>query len=230
MYQLPRKKVKEAKKKHISIISNVTSSIKQSVLELYKIEWSEYWDVFLFKGLVALAMSIFYSNYALYLKTVFSLTTKHVGYVISFHGVVGSLSSYCIGYINRFYKTDHDFSRRNFHVFILLFTSLCGMLLSPQFYFYVMWLIPLGVGNAIGRLVTLEMILRRSHGDHRGMMIGAANSTRSLAGVIGPMIAGVIGQYFGVIYVIYGSLFSTLLGLLISSRVRTVERQRLKDE
>ncbi|KAM3967390.1 major facilitator superfamily domain-containing protein 9-like [Aphomia sociella] len=202
-----------------------THSIKQSVIELYKVDWSEYWDIFLFKALVGFAMGVYYSNYAIYLKTQYQLTPKYVGYVISFQGVIGSISSFFIGYINSFYESDVDYSLRNCHVFVLLSLSLAGLIISFNVLTYVIWLVPLAIGNAIGRLVTLEMILKRSHGDHRGTLIGASSSVRSLSGVVAPMIAGFIGEYFGISYVIYASFLSTVLGLIMSYRHRN---KRLK--
>lgn len=190
--------------------------LKQSFIELYKVEWYLYWDVFMLKALVGFAMGVYYSNYALYLKTQFDLSPKYVGSVISFQGVVGSLSSFFMGYINNFYHSDKDYSQRNFHVFLLMSISLFGLIISINVYMYILWLIPLAIGNAIGRLVTLEMVLKRSHGEHRGTLIGASNSVRSLSGVVAPMVAGMIGQFIGIPYVVYASLFSTTIGLVMS--------------
>lgn len=206
------------------------SSVKQSVLELYKIDWKQYWQVFLFKGLVGFTMGIYFSNYVLYLKTVFALSPKYVGYVISFQGVVGSISSYFIGYINSFYTNDNDYTQRNFHVFLLLAISLGGLILSWNVYVYVLWLIPLAIGNAVGRLVTLEMVLNKCDRDHIGTLMGAASSVRSLTGVISPMVAGFIGQYVGVTYVVCASLSVTLFGTILSYHVRNKKIVRQKKE
>lgn len=208
-----------------SLVNSVFKSIKESVIELYKIQWREYWDIFMFKALVGFAMGVYYTNYSSYLRIEYGLSPKYVGYVISFQGVIGSLCSFCMGYINSFYIHDSDYSQRNFHVFALLTMSLLGLILSFNIYMYVLWLVPLAIGNAVGRLVTLEMILKRGHGDHRGTLIGASNSVRSLSGVIAPMVAGFIGEFYGVGYVIYACLCSTLLGTAMSYHYR---RKRLK--
>ncbi|PZC85587.1 major facilitator superfamily domain-containing protein 9 [Helicoverpa armigera] len=199
-----------------SLLKTLFSSVQQSFVQLYYIEWSKYWDIFMFKALISFAMGVYYSNYSLYLKTVYELSPKYIGYVISFQGVIGSISSYFIGYINSFYIHDKDYSIRNFHVFLLTSVSLVGLALSFNVFLYTFWLIPMAVGNATGRLVTLEMVLKRSHGDHRGTLIGASNSVRSLTGVVAPMVAGVIGEFYGVSYVIYASLCSTTLGIVLS--------------
>ncbi|XP_028025899.1 major facilitator superfamily domain-containing protein 9-like [Bombyx mandarina] len=204
-----------------NLVLSLFNSFKQSFVVLYSINWSKYWDIFLYKALVGFAMGVYYSNYALYLKTTYDLSPKYVGYVISFQGVMGSISSYFIGYINSFYKKDVDYSLRSLHVFLLLSISLTGLIVSINVYNYVIWLIPLAMGNAVSRLVTLEMVLKRSDGDHRGTLIGASNSVRSLSGVVAPMVAGFIGQFLGVSYVIYASLAPTVLGLVMSYHYRT---------
>ena len=165
-------------------------------------------------------MGVYYSNYSLYLKTQYNLSPKNIGYVISLQGVIGSVSSFMMGYINSFYRNDDDYSQRNHHVFILLSLSLLGICLSFNVFMYSMLLIPLAIGNAVGRLVTLEMVLKKSHGDHRGTLIGASNSVRSLTGVVAPMVAGLVGEFFGVAYVLYASFFSTLIGLVVSYKYK----------
>lgn len=202
------------------VLHSLSSSIRLSALELCKVDWSQYWEVFMLKALVGFAMGVYYSNYSLYLKSEYDLSPKYIGYVISFQGIIGSIASYFMGYINKYYSKDSDFSLRNFHVFVTLSLSQLGLLLSFHLYFYMCWLVPLAIANAVGRLVTLEMILKQSHGEHRGMLIGASNSVRSLAGVVAPMTAGVVGQYFGVAQVIYVSLLSTVFGCFMSYRIR----------
>lgn len=201
-----------------SLLNSIGSSLKQSVMELLNIEWSNYWDIFLLKVFIGFAMSVYYSNYSLYLSSRFDLTRKQIGYIISFQGIVGSISSYFIGFINSLYCNDDAYVRRQFHVFVLICGSFLGLLLSFSVYTYIFWLTPLAIGNAIGRLVSLEMLLNRGHNTHRGTLIGASNSVRSLTGVVAPMVAGYVSHYIGLSYVIYASFLSALIGLVISFR------------
>lgn len=201
-----------------SLLYSIGSGLKQSVMELLNIRWSKYWDIFMLKVFIGFAMSVYYSNYSLYLSTTFELTRKQIGYIISFQGIIGSISSYFMGSINSLYANDYNYLTRNFHVFVLICGSFFGLLLSYNVYFYIFWLSPLAIGNAIGRLVTLEMLLKRCHNTHRGTLIGASNSVRSLTGVVAPMVAGYISHYIGLSYVIYTSCLSTLIGLVVSYR------------
>lgn len=215
----------------VSLLHSIGSSLKQSVVELLNIDWSKYGDIFLLKGFIGFAMSVYYSNYSLYLSTIFELSSKQIGYIISFQGIVGSISSYFMGSINSLYCNDDDYITRNFHVFVLICGSVFGLMLSFNVYIYMFWLCPLAIGNAIGRLVTLDMLLKRGHNTHRGTLIGASNSVRSLTGVVAPMVAGYISQYVGLSYVIYASFFSTIIGLIISYRSlqNKIKRKLRKD-
>ncbi|VVC97601.1 unnamed protein product [Leptidea sinapis] len=226
IYFLPQGKIQtmkktEKKNPNQNFLQVIYSSSQQSVQELSKVKWSQYWDLFMFKALLGFAMGVYYSNYALYLKTQYDLSPKHTGYVISFQGIIGAMSSLCMGIINKQYPYDKDFSVRNYHVFLLLSISVAGLCLSHNIWVYSLWLVPLSIGNAVGRLVTLEMILRKGDKEHKGTLIGASNSVASLSGVLSPMAAGLIGQFFGVQFVIYASLFSNVLALILSYRYKT---------
>ncbi|CAH4031556.1 major facilitator superfamily domain-containing protein 9-like [Pieris brassicae] len=227
VYMLPQTNIKMKKTSEKlthskqNIFQLIYNNSKESALELSKVDWSQYWEVFVFKALLGFAMGVYYSNYALYLKTQYELSPKHIGYVISFQGIIGAVSSFLMGYINSYYPNDKDFSHRNYHVFLLLSISIFGLCMSSNIMFYSVWLIPMSIGNAVGRLVTLEMILRKSDKEHKGTLIGASNSVASLSGVLSPMAAGLIGQYLGVKYVIYASLCSNVIALILSNRYKT---------
>ncbi|XP_039749840.1 major facilitator superfamily domain-containing protein 9-like isoform X2 [Pararge aegeria] len=226
VYQLPKVNVSvrrnsNSKNSSQNILQSLLSCSKQSFVLLSKVEWSKYWIVFTFQALNSFAMGVYYSNYGLYLKTQYGLTPKHIGYVVSLQGVIGAISSFMMGYINSFYTSDKDYSIRNYHVFVLLCTSLLGICLSVNVFMYTVLLIPLAIANAVGRLVTLEMILKRSHGDHRGTLIGASNSVRSLSGVVAPLSAGFIGEFFGVGYVLYASFAAVFIGFMLSYQFKS---------
>ncbi|KAJ8733371.1 hypothetical protein PYW08_001669 [Mythimna loreyi] len=216
--QLDKKPPKKEERKEVqtSLVNIVYSNVRQSFIELFNIDWMKYWDIFTFKTLIGFATACYFSNYSLYLKTVYDLSPKYIGYVISFQGIIGSLSSFYIGYINSFYTHDKDYSIRNLHVFLVISIALLGLALSSNVIVYAFWLTPLAIGIAIDRLVTLEMVLKRTHENHRGALIGALNSVRSLTGVVAPMVSGMIAQFYGVSYVIYASLCPTMLGVMLS--------------
>lgn len=161
-------------------------------------------------------MGVYYSINAAFLKENFKLTPKYIGGIISFQSIIGSMSCCFIGFINSFYTHDKDYSTRMFHAFLLLSGAYLGLILASNVVFHIFWLIPLSIGNSVSRLITLEMLLNRSSGSHRGKLLGVSTSVTSLSGVVSPMIAGMIGEWIGVNYVIYASLLATSLGVILS--------------
>lgn len=165
-------------------------------------------------------MMMYFTNFGLFLRTVHSVSPKNLGYIIFFQGSTASLCTYFISYINKLYKNDTDFTLRNLHVFIIItFTIVCLALVSNLTVFVVL-LTPLAICSSIGRLLTLEMITTRCKSDNRGTVIGASNSVKSFSGVFTPLIAGVINQYFGVVYVFLMAATFTGVGIVVSYKLR----------
>lgn len=197
----------------------------KSIKELKDINWYLYWDAFLLKGLVGFSMSVFYSNYSPLLKIYYNLSPKWIGYTISFQGVIGSFCSFFINYLNNtFYISDKNYTKRNLHCFGALTLTFIAFLICTHWYLFVVLLIPLATANAILRLVTLEMIVRKSSEKHRGSLIGAANSVRSISGIVGPFVSGSLADLIGVKYVIIVSLVSASIGLVIANNYRKIEK------
>lgn len=211
--------------KNINYIKLISSSWAKSIKELNDIDWYTYWDIFLLKGLVGFSMSIFFSNYSPLLKTHYNLSPKWIGYTISFQGVVGSCCSFFIDYLNnKFYKNDKNYTQRNLHCFSALTCTFAVMIICNQWYLFVLLLIPIATANAILRLITLEMIVRKSSEKHRGSLIGAANSVRSISGIIGPFVAGSLADLVGVRNVLIVSLVSASLGSVIARNYRKSDK------
>ncbi|XP_077288115.1 major facilitator superfamily domain-containing protein 9-like [Arctopsyche grandis] len=211
--------------KNINYLQLINNSWAKSIKELKDIDWYTYWDAFLLKGLVGFSMSIFHSNYSPLLKINYNLSPKWIGYTISFQGVVGSCCSFFIDYLNnKFYKNDKNYTQRNLHCFAALTCTFAIMIICNQWYLFVLLLIPIATANAILRLITLEMIVRKSSEKHRGSLIGAANSVRSISGIIGPFVAGSLADLVGVRYVLIVSLVSASIGFAIARSYRKSDK------
>ncbi|XP_063377629.1 major facilitator superfamily domain-containing protein 9-like [Cydia fagiglandana] len=234
VYLLPNSKHDEKQKSKGStskkngsttVIQIALNVCKETVLELFKIDWSKYGTIFLFVVLLDFTILLHFSNYVYYLKTTYGLTPKSIGYIISLKGLIRSMSSYLIGFINSFYTKDKKIRTRNAHAFLATSMSMLGFIFSFNIYIYVIFMIPLGISEAVAKLVFLEMVLKRGLGEHRSTLIGATNSVRSMSGVIAPIVSGVIAQYLGVPFVIYVAFFISLLGSLISYRHTNIVKE-----
>ncbi|RVE39821.1 hypothetical protein evm_015529 [Chilo suppressalis] len=180
------------------LIDTVRRSIQESVDDLKKVDWAKYWDVFLFKLIIGLCMGMYFSSFAVFLKTEHGVTPKYIGYIVAFKGAVTALCSYFIEHINRLYRNDTHAIQRTFHIFIASTVAFLGMGLAGTLSLYILFVIPLAISNAVSRVTNLEMIVKRGNDEHRGSVIGAAASVRSLSGVVTPLLSGVISEYIGV--------------------------------
>lgn len=212
------------------LFESVKRSLQESIDDLKKVDWTVYWDVFLYKLIITLCMGMYFSSFAVFLKTKHHVSPKTLGYMIAYQGGIGSLCTYFIDYINGFYKNDTGATKRNLHIFIAVTVSFLGMGLAPSLIFYIIFVTPLAVSGAVGRVSNLEMIMNKGHDEHRGSVIGAASSVRSLSGVVTPLLAGIISEFLGVTYVIFFAALFATSGVVISYRIRnnnlTIEKSK----
>lgn len=226
---MEKKKVKEINAIAPKLIDSLKGPLKESFDELYKIDWPVYGDIFLYKLFITLSMGTYFTNFALFLKTVHEVSPKNLGYIISLQGVSGSLCTYFIGHINKLYKNDKDYTERNYHVFLIVATTIFSLACAPNIFIYTSLLVPLAMASSVGRIVSLEMVTSRSNGDHRGTVIGALNSVRSASGVVIPLVAGIINQYMGVVSTFYCAASFAAIGVIVSQRKRLTS-QEFKDK
>lgn len=204
-----------------SLLQSLVDPLKESVNEFYKVDWPIFWDLFLYKMLMALTMGLYFSNFSMFLKTEHDVSPKGVGYIVAFQGVVGALSNFLIGYINKLYIKDTDYTQRILHIFIIMTLSLIGLAAVPNIYMYVAILVPKSVCGSVARVVSLEMTTSRSNPTQKGAIMGATNSVKSMTGVITPIIGGIIAQYIGLRYAFYVAAFVNFIGVIVSYRKRS---------
>ncbi|XP_053603342.1 major facilitator superfamily domain-containing protein 9-like isoform X2 [Plodia interpunctella] len=203
------------------LIESLTDSVKQSIDQFYKVDWTVYWDVFIFKLTISFCMGMYFSNYAIFLKTKHEAPPMYLGYIVSLQGVIGAIGSYFIGHINKLYADDVDYSQRVCHIFLALTVSLLGMAVAPSIYVYVLFVIPFALSSAVSRIVGLEIIMSKGDSERRGSVIGAMGTLRSLSGVVTPLLAGFIGQYLGITYTLLIAAFITSIGVVNSYKFKS---------
>lgn len=221
IYSIPFKckdKKEKSRKEAVThtLLQSMGNTLKESVNEFYKVDWPIFWDVFVYKMLMALTMGLYFTNFALFLKTEHDVSPKSIGYMVAFQGVIGASSNLLIRHINKLYKGDTDYSERIFHIFLVVTLSLIGLASVPDVYMYVAFLVPKSICLSIARVVSLEMTTSRGNPDQKGAIMGVSNSVKSLTGVITPLISGVIAQYLGIRYAFYVAASFNGIGTVIS--------------
>lgn len=232
--KLPDVKISKFAKKQVTIpiklLDSITKTAKESIDEFRKIDWSIFWDLFLFKLLITCCVGLYFSSFSLFLKIYHEVSPKELGYLIAFQGGMGSLCTYFIGHITKLYKHDEDFSQRMLHISLVLSFTLLGLSMISSIVIFVLLLIPFALCGSIGRVTTLEMIASRSKNTNRGTIIGASNSMKSLSGVITPLLGGFIGEYLGIAYNFYLASFVATAGAVAIKYHRTYVTSKNKSE
>ena len=78
------------------------NSVLKMFSDFIKINWVNFWDIFLFKFFLSAAVSIFYIIYPLMIEEEFKIPLKFIGYASSFQGLV---SSTCGLFVNQMWPS-----------------------------------------------------------------------------------------------------------------------------
>lgn len=197
-------------------LKNLNHELSKAVKELFQIGWKEYWDVFSLRFLYSFCMAIYFSNQSVFIKEQYQLSQKYIGYIISFFSIIGGISSMVIGHIKmKFYKNDSGYLTLLLHLFLILTFCFFGIYLSPNLSFLLLLLTPFAFSSSALRVLTMELILNRSHTNDRGSLSGVANSVMSIGRFVSPLMSGIIADWFGeskvMLFAFVPSLIATLL-------------------
>ncbi|KAF5278572.1 hypothetical protein FQA39_LY00614 [Lamprigera yunnana] len=210
-------------------LNNIKYELTRAVMELTKMDWKQYWDVFSLRFLFSLAVSIYFSNQTLYIQEEYNLSQKYIGYIISFFSIVGCLSAMITGYLtSTFYKHDSTKIHVLFHLFIIMTISFFGIYISSSLILFLILLTPFAFSTAALRIVSMEVILNKSHSNDRGSLAGVSSSVMSIGRFISPVVSGVIADAFGgnkvIIFATAPSLVATLLCFTLICRHKILKK------
>lgn len=199
---------------------NFKYEFSKAVTELTNINWQVYWDVFTLRFLFSFAISIYFSNQALYIQEEYKLSQKYVGYIISFVSVIGGVAAMMTGYIkSMYYRKDSDNLNLLFHLFLIMTVSFCSIYFSPNLIILLLLLTPFAFSSAILRIISMEVILNRSHSNDRGSLAGVSNSVMSVGRFISPVMSGIVADSFGESKVMLFAFLPSLIGTFLCFRL-----------
>lgn len=203
-----------------SVLSIVRQDLVKSVNNLKAVDWKIYGDAFCIRFLFGFAMSIYFSNQALYLTEKYDLSQKYVGYAISLVSFLGATTGLMLGYLTKkLYKNDFDCTRRLLHFLTVLTVSLILLYLAPNVYTFVAALVPFAISSIIVRIVSMELILTKSNDKGKGSVSGASNSIMSLSRFVSPISSGIIGDIFGQRTVMLSAFVPAFLATLVCFKI-----------
>ena len=166
-------------------------------LEFFKsfkdIDWKNLWDIFLVRFLCGFAVIVYRSNFSMMLSYKYEATAKTTGYIISFSGVIGTISGFFVGKIASYYKND---TKLLLHTAVLQFFALLGLTYSPSLELLVLSLIPLSLANAVARVTSTNLTIDRGYGQEIGALLGLGASTLSIARMLAPVLGGIAQELY----------------------------------
>ncbi len=141
----------------------------------------------------------------------FEASPKTTGYLISYSGIVATLSGFLVGRIANFYKND---SKLLLHTGYLQVFAIIGLTFAPSLSMVVIFLTPLGVANAVARVCVTNLTIERGKGQETGALLGLGASVLSIARMLSPAIGGVAQEAHMSGPGIVGSVFA-IAGVLV---------------
>lgn len=153
---------------------------------------SNLWDIFLVRFLMALANLLYFSNFGLAIEERFNVPPRLIGYLISYGGIIGSLSGYIAGSVARLYN--------NKTFLLLLHSSIltcCTMVVysfATSIKVIVLCTTVFGFSTTIGRMCITDVELGRIGKQARGTLMGAGQSVTAVARILAPVLSGLVQE------------------------------------
>ncbi|XP_039696057.1 major facilitator superfamily domain-containing protein 9 isoform X2 [Pteropus medius] len=161
-----------------------------STLQVMKgLIFSEMWEIFLVRLLMAVAVMLYYSNFVLALEERFKVSPKTAGYLISYSSALGALAGLALGPLMRLYG--HNSHRVLLHSSTLTFLLLLLFSTARTMAAVILSSTLLSFSTAIGRTCITDLQLTVGGAQASGTLIGVGQSVTAVGRVIAPLLSGV---------------------------------------
>ncbi|XP_062066006.1 major facilitator superfamily domain-containing protein 9 isoform X1 [Lepus europaeus] len=157
--------------------------------DMKSLVFSEMWDLFLVRFLMAVAVMLYYSNFVLALEERFGVRPRTTGYLISYSSALGALAGFALGPILQLYQ-------HNAHAVLLrssaLTCALLGLHASARTVGVVIFCSTLlAFSTAIGRTCITDLQLTVGGAQASGTVIGVGQSVTAVGRIVAPLLSGV---------------------------------------
>uniref|UniRef100_A0A8C9AIP5 Major facilitator superfamily domain containing 9 n=1 Tax=Prolemur simus TaxID=1328070 RepID=A0A8C9AIP5_PROSS len=163
--------------------------VVSALQDMKSLIFSEMWDIFLVRLLMAVAVMLYYSNFVLALEERFGVRPKVTGYLISYSSALGATAGFALGPILRLYK--HDSHTLLLHSSALTCTLLLLYSTAPTVGTVIFSSTLLSFSTAIGRTCVTDLQLTVGGARASGTLIGLGQSVTAVGRVIAPLLSGV---------------------------------------
>lgn len=185
------------------------------------ISWSKHQKILTLKLILVFSLSFYFSNTFLMLQEKFGMTSKSIGYMISYQSIIGSGTSLLSSQIQHIYEWQYPPQKASavqiVHCFIAVAAGLVGISYASSTAALLAWLIPLASGAALLRTLLTELLVQKASPQERGSLLGAAHSFSAMSRLCTPLIAGITTDWYGASGVLFLSQSGAVLGAVAAN-------------
>ena len=118
----------------------------------------------------------------------FEASAKITGYIISYSGLVSTISGFFVGRVAGYYSND---SKLLLHSAILQLIAIVLMAFVPALWMMAVLITPFSMANAVSRVCSINLTIERGHGHETGTLLGLGASVLSVARMLSPTLGGI---------------------------------------
>ncbi|KAK3907705.1 Major facilitator superfamily domain-containing protein 9 [Frankliniella fusca] len=157
------------------------------------------------------------------LQEKYGMTSKSVGYIISFQSIIGSGTSFLSGQIQHIYEWRYPPQKaaavQIVHCFVAMTAGLVGVSYADSTLGLLLWLMPLASGAALLRTLLTELLVQKASPQERGSLLGASHSFSAMSRLTTPLIAGFASDWYGTSAVSLLSQLAAAVGAIVAHRL-----------
>ncbi|XP_006884608.1 PREDICTED: major facilitator superfamily domain-containing protein 9 [Elephantulus edwardii] len=166
--------------------------VASTLRDMKSLLFSEMWDIFLVRLLMAMAVLLYHSNFVLALEERFGVRPRTTGYLISYSSALGALAGCALGPLTRLYK--HNSYLILLHSSLLTFTLLLLYAAAHTVLLVVVSSTLLSFSTALGRTCLTDVQLTVGKARASGTLIGVGQSVTAVGRIIAPLLSGLVQE------------------------------------
>ncbi|XP_029981417.1 major facilitator superfamily domain-containing protein 9 [Sphaeramia orbicularis] len=161
--------------------------------KILMVAYSDMWDLFLVRLLMAVAIMLYYSNFSLAMEERFLLKPKVTGYLISYSSTLGALAGFLVGPVTQVYE--NHMPALLLHSTVLTCSLIFLYAAAPSVWQVVLTSTFFAISTTIGRTCITDLELQRGGVQASGTLIGAGQSVTAVGRVLAPLLSGLAQEF-----------------------------------
>lgn len=196
-----------------------TQGITKVFSNIKNVDWNKYGDILLLKLFLEASFSTMFGNFSLILATKFLVTRKHMGVIVAFLSIINIVAGLAIPFVQKnLYGNDKSGLKQIFHGFIVLLACFCSLPFSNALWIYLSFYMPIWFAKGLLDTTCTDVITKRTSDKDKGVMMGVSSSVISLAGLVCPLVNGVLSDLLGLHVVSFLPVIPAFIGTYLARK------------